>query len=141
MRVSVRINMIKKILVRIFVLILIIVPAFAFAQVEIPPTTSSSGIITIHNPFNCNKIPETNCTFIDLLTSILENVVMPIVSVVVVIWIIWAGFTYVMAQGNEPEIRKAHQRLLWSLIGAGVLLGAEAISKVVQSTVSSLITH
>ena len=132
-------------------LAVLITPLFVSAQVggNQPNTSggysgnqsSGGGIITIHNPFNCKVTPEANCTFINLLTAILENVVMPIVSVVVVVWIIWAGFTYVLAQGNPEELKKAHKRLLWSLVGAGILLGAEAISKVVQNTVTSLITH
>jgi type IV secretory pathway VirB2 component (pilin) len=75
----------------------------------------------------------------ELVTTILNNVVMPIAAVAVVIFIIWAGFTFLQAQGKPAEIDKAKQRLLWSLIGAGVLLGAAGISAVVQSTINSLI--
>ena len=101
---------------------------------------SSPGISgIIHNPFNCRGVQDEQCTFIDLLTSILNNIVIPIASVGVVIYIIYAGFTYVLAQGNPGKIEEAHKRLLWSLVGAGILLGAAGISIVVQNTVHSLI--
>lgn len=64
---------------------------------------------------------------------------MPIAAVAVVVWIIWAGFNFLMAQGNPAKIDQAKQRLLWSLIGAGILLGAAGISTVVQNTVRALI--
>lgn len=63
---------------------------------------------------------------------------MPIAAVAAVVYIIWAGFSYVMAQGNPKEIEAAHQRLLWALVGTGILLGAAAISKVVENTVRGL---
>ena len=64
---------------------------------------------------------------------------MPIAAVAVVCYIIWAGFMYVVAQGNEKKIKEAHDRLLWALIGAGILLGASAISQVVVTTINSII--
>jgi hypothetical protein len=73
-----------------------------------------------------------------LVVALLNNVVMPIAAVASVLYIIYAGFLYVQAQGKPAEIQKAHQNLLWALIGIGVLLGAAGISQVVQNTVKSL---
>ena len=39
---------------------------------------------------------------------------------------------------NPKQIEEAHKRLLWALIGAGVILGAVAISKVVETTVNAV---
>ncbi len=64
---------------------------------------------------------------------------MPIAAVGVVIFIIYAGFMFVVAQGNEAKITAAKSRLLWALVGAGILLGAVGISQVVQNTVDKLI--
>ena len=63
---------------------------------------------------------------------------MPIAAVAVTMWIIWAGFQFLTAQGKPAEIQKAQQNLLWSLIGAGILLGAVAIARVVENTVRAL---
>lgn len=94
--------------------------------------SSNTKIIDIPNPTNAGS------NLIDVLTTVLQKVVMPIAAVAVTLWIIWAGFTFLMAQGKPAEIQKAQQRLLWSLIGAGILLGAAGISKVVVATVDLL---
>jgi hypothetical protein len=56
----------------------------------------------------------------------------------VTLYIIYAGFTFVTAQGNPGEIQKAKQRLLWALIGAAILLGAAGIAEVVKTTVNQV---
>ena len=142
-------NRFKKFLAYSAILTVFIVPIFTYGQnpSSIDGTPNPSSIndpgssdtnINIPNPLNC--APGQDCrTLMGLLTILLNNVVMPIAAVAVVIWIIWAGFTYVMAQGNPTKVAVAHQRLLWSLIGAGILLGAAGISKVVELTVKGLI--
>jgi type IV secretory pathway VirB2 component (pilin) len=118
----------KKFFIHITLLCLVFTPIFLFAQ----GTPCQPGKIC--NPFAGGD------DFMSLLTAILNNVVLPIAAVFVVIFIIYAGFKYVTAQGNPAEIKKAHERLLWSLIGAGILLGASAISQVVQHTVCGFVT-
>ncbi len=118
-----------------------VLPVFVSAEsggLPNPPTggTTNNGIPKLTNPLNCGN----DCTLITFINLLLNNVVMPIAAVLAVVYIIWAGFTYVMAQGNPGEITKAHQRLLWALIGTGVLLGAAGISKVIEATVRSLTT-
>jgi|SRR3989344_5823039 len=126
----------KNVSIQLLILSFLIVPIFVLAQPE--PTTPPVTIpIDIPNPFNCGGA--TPCTLMTLITSILNNVVMPVAAVAVVIWIVWAGFTFLTAQGKPAEIEKAKGRLLWSLIGAGILLGAAGISSVVQNTIGALI--
>jgi len=136
--------MLKKISLIPIIIILMLLPIFSEAEERgttgnIPPPSKID--IKIDNPFNCGKIGTANnsCTLMDLITTILNKIVMPIAAVAVVMWIIWAGFTYLMAQGKPAEIEKAHSRLLWSLVGAGILLGAAGISGVLQSTIEALI--
>lgn len=116
------------------VALIIFVPALVFSQ---PGGTNTNPPITgtIPNPFNCTG----NCTIIDLITAILRNIVMPIAAVGVTFWIIYAGFGFLSAQGNQTKITAAKENLLWSLIGAGILLGAVGISAVVQNTVRALL--
>ena len=129
----------KKISIYLIISIFIILPVFVNSQGSSPPTPlTPSPVFTIPNPLKC-PVPEDCSTLIGLLTALLNNVVMPIAAVAVVMWIIWAGFAYVTAQGNPTKIQKAHQQLMWSLIGAGILLGAAGISLVVQNTITALI--
>jgi hypothetical protein len=118
-------------------------PLMVFAQNSQPtgngtvPSSVTTVGVGIQNPFRCGA--SEDCTLMDLLTAILNNIIMPIAAVFVVLWIIYAGFQFVTAQGNPGAIQKAQKNLMWSLIGAGVLLGAAGISQVIQATVNSLL--
>lgn len=59
-------------------------------------------------------------------------------SILLVVAIVWVGAQFVFAQGQEEKIRDARNALMWTVIGGLVLLGAEAISIVIQATVSTL---
>lgn len=72
-----------------------------------------------------------------LLNSILDFVIR-IGTVVIILMIVYVGFKFVTAQGNESAIRDARQALLWTVVGALILLGAKAISIGLQATVQSL---
>ena len=120
-------------LIHVFVFCLLsalFLPVFIYAQ----DVTGGTSKINIPNPL-ANK----ENSLIGLITTIINSVVMPIAAVFVVVWIIYAGFKYVMAQGNPAKIKEAHQTLLWALVGAGILLGAAGISKVVENTVKQLV--
>ncbi len=124
--------------------VMILAPIATFAQNDgggLPGSGNTGGglpaggqQITIPNPLNCGS----SCTLIDFITTILNTIIMPLAGVAAVVFIIWAGFNYVLAQGNPAKLKEAHQRLLWALIGTGVLLGSAAISQVIQATVKAL---
>jgi len=59
-------------------------------------------------------------------------------AIILVLAIIYVGFKFVTAQGNEEKIREARGALVWTVIGGLILLGAEAISIVIQQTVGGL---
>lgn len=94
-----------------------------------PADTSGGGGLT--NPFNnINSLPE-------LLTAILKGVV-EIGAIFLTLMIVYVGFLFVAARGNEEKIRSARDALMWTVIGGLILLGAEAISLVIQATVKTL---
>lgn len=126
-------NTLKKISIHLLVLSFFIIPTLLLAEGQTTPNTGTTVKFQINNPFKGGD------NLMDLIVALLNNVVMPIAAVAVVMWIIYAGFTFLTAQGKEAEIRKAKDRLLWSLVGAGILLGAVGISKVVETTVKALI--
>lgn len=118
-------------------LFVLIIPISVLAQSPTNPGTPQSPVritATISNP-----LLNANGGLMGLITDILGKIVMPIAAVGVVVWIIWAGFQFVLARGNPSAIGKAQENLLWSLIGAGILLGAYGISQVLQSTINALI--
>lgn len=72
-----------------------------------------------------------------LLSALLSGVIQ-IGSILLILALVWVGFQFVFAQGQEEKIRDARKALLWTVIGGILLLGAEAISLVLKATVESL---
>jgi len=59
-------------------------------------------------------------------------------SIIVVLMYVYVGFKFVAAQGNESKITEAKTMLLWTTIGALVLIGAQVIAMGIQATVQAL---
>lgn|SRR3989344_8549635 len=72
-----------------------------------------------------------------LLADILAFVV-KIGSVVVVLMLVYVGYLFVTARGNDTKLTTAKSALLWTVVGALILLGAEAIALAIQATVEAI---
>jgi uncharacterized membrane protein len=86
----------------------------------------------IENPLNpeLSDIPD----FINALITIVLFVGVPIVTLA----IIYSGFLFVQASGNSEKLGTAKKALLYSVIGAALLLGAFVLSEAIQGTVDQL---
>jgi hypothetical protein len=87
----------------------------------------------INNPLGTNG-PQNIPAFIEALIGIVLIVGIPIV----VLAIIYTGFLFVKAQGNPEEITKAKNALMYTLIGATLLLGAFVIANAIGKTVDEI---
>jgi hypothetical protein len=87
--------------------------------------------VTLINPLKSGTSLES------FLGSILDFVIR-IGTVVVVLMVVYIGFLFVTAQGNDSKLTAAKQNLLWTLVGALILLGAKAIQLGIESTVKAL---
>lgn len=84
----------------------------------------------------CNPISGIE-NITDLIKILLEKVLMigfPLVALA----IIYCGFLFVAARGNSEKITKAKDALLYTIIGAAILLGSWAIAQVISETVTGL---
>ncbi|MBP6855225.1 MAG: hypothetical protein KBD26_03685 [Candidatus Pacebacteria bacterium] len=88
--------------------------------------------VTIDNPLatDIDTLPE----FVEEVLRIVLKVGIPIVT----LFIIYAGLLFVMAAGNPEKLKKAKETLLWTLVGAAVLLGAWVIAEAIQGTLVQL---
>ena len=57
---------------------------------------------------------------------------------VVALAIIYSGFLFVAARGNSEKLTKAKDTLLYTVIGAAILLGAWAIAQMISATINGL---
>jgi|SRR3989338_3242259 len=84
----------------------------------------------------CNPIPKVT-SLGGLIHTLIEGILkigMPIIALA----IIYCGFLFVKAQGKPEEISKAKSALLYTLIGAAILLGSWAIAQMIRDTVLEL---
>jgi Type IV secretion system pilin len=123
-------NYIKKNLLNIIIIaFMLILPVLSLAQEHVPAATDPP--VTIKNPLG------TTSSIPALIKTILEGVVkigMPIL----VLAVIYCGFLFVKAQGKPDEIKKAKDSLLYTLIGAAIILGSWAIAQLIVDTVKHL---
>jgi hypothetical protein len=79
-------------------------------------------------------------TLNSFLLKILSIVTDTIGPVIVILMLVYVGFLFVAAQGNSTKISAAREMLLWTVVGALILLGAKAIAMGIEATVKALST-
>lgn len=89
----------------------------------------------LNNPLAGSGVNTIN-DFVKRLLDIVLTIGVPIVAV----FIILAGFKFVTARGNQAEISKAKDNLLYTMIGAAILLGAWVLANALGETVNELVT-
>lgn len=100
-----------------------------------PDSTGGNGInikTGINNPLSSEL--DTIPKFIEKILEIVLLIGVPIVTLA----IIYSGFLFVTASGNSEKLKKAKQTLLYTLIGAALLLGSFVISKAIVGTVEEI---
>lgn len=118
------------------VALVLIAPHITFGQLTTPSgdggfTTpaGSENAVRVDNPLVADSV-------IQLFETILDVVLIFAVPIIV-FFIIYAGFLYVTARGNENTIKQAHMALLYALIGGLLILGARVLIEVVSGTVDA----
>ncbi len=98
------------------------------------PSTSGSGQnTTLINPLGAG-------TSLPVLLKDILQLIVQVGTVVIVLMLVYVGFLFVTARGEPGKITAARTALLWTVVGALILLGAQAISLGIQSTVQALST-
>lgn len=82
--------------------------------------------------------PIATPTFDDLLFGILDAVIQ-IGVVILILAIIWSGYLFVTAQGNQEQIKRAKNAFTYTMIGGFILVGAWAIAEVVLNTMDAVL--
>lgn len=93
---------------------------------------SSAHAETINFP---NPIKSTD---LKQLVEKFLKVVVEFGAIIAVFFLIYAGFLFVKAQGNESELQKAKQTFFWVIVGGMVILGAHVLSRVIDNTVKQI---
>lgn len=94
------------------------------------PLFFSHAQATLENPL------QSTGTLPALVGAVL-NIFIILVTPIIAFFIIYAGFLYVTGQGNPAKLQQAHKALIYAIIGGVIIIGAGAITAIVQDTVSS----
>ncbi len=102
--------------------------SIAFATVTQLPDTSPA---IIKNPLG------TTSTIPAFILLILDTA-FPIVTLLAIFFMIYAGFRMVIFASNEEKLSEAKRAFLWTVIGVAILLGAKVLSAVICGTINQL---
>ena len=83
----------------------------------------------------CNPIKFPN--FISFSLQVVK-VAIQYGALLIVFFIVFAGFKFVTAQGNSEKVSEARQMLTWIVVGAFVLLGVFVIRAAICGTIVQL---
>jgi hypothetical protein len=103
-------------------------PFVTFAQST--PAASASTPTGLANPLNATSLQ-------GLVSEILGYAIQ-IGSIFLTIMLIYVGFQFVAARGNEEKLQSAKSALLWTVVGGLLLIGAQAIAIAIASTAAAL---
>ncbi|HYD93374.1 MAG TPA: hypothetical protein VEB18_02885 [Candidatus Paceibacterota bacterium] len=100
------------------------------ALIGLTPLLARAQEGVLVNPLRADSLPE--------LIAVILGAVVEIGSIALVLALVWVGFRFVRAQGNDTELKNAREALMWTVVGGLILLGSAVISEVVQRTVEQL---
>jgi uncharacterized membrane protein len=86
--------------------------------------------VQLTNPLTVNTIAE----FVQKLLEVVVNIGV----IVLGIMLVYVGYLFVVAQGNEEKLREAKRAFVWTVIGGAILLGAWGISMAIKEAVDSI---
>jgi hypothetical protein len=98
-----------------------------------PSSTQATDIplkIKLENPLEVDTVQGAIEVFMDAVIKI----AIPFI----VVFLIWSGLQFILAQGNQEKLRAAKQTFWYTIIGALLILGAWAITDAIVGTVNSL---
>jgi hypothetical protein len=120
----------KKLFIHILLATIFLFPLLSFSANPPETTGTDTSLGRVTNPISAETINE-------FIKKILEGVIklgIPIVALAV----IYSGFLFVEARGNSEKLKKAKDALLYTLIGAAILIGSWAIAQLISETILSL---
>lgn len=115
-------------------------PLAAIAQ-NTPTNTgtqpSAPADASLHIPFKLNNPLKGSTDLQGFIAKVLDAVVL-LLTPVVTVMLLYSGFLFVVARGNAEKLGEAKKALMYTLIGAAIVLGAKGFELVIQNTVTCL---
>lgn len=124
-----------------FLVIFVGMPVYSTVHAEVKvddkATQKTTTAPNLNIAFHLDN-PLKNTDSVDsFFQKILKSIVY-LLTPVVVIMLLYSGFRFVTAQGNEEQLATAKKALLYTLIGAAIIIGAEGLSRAIGETIRQL---
>jgi len=103
----------------------------AFSALPLIASAQTSGGGTLKNPTSFSTIQDFIAAF---LKGIVE-ISLPILT----LFIVYAGFLFVSARGNQSKLETAKENFVYVIIGAILILGAWILATLIGATVTQVI--
>lgn len=114
--------------VRLVVLGIILIPQLVYGQLLPGPL----------NPNNYKFEPVTKVKTIEELVTWLIKLFSTLGGILSVLFFMYAGFLYVMAQGDPKKMEKAHRAFWHTVIGTTILVMSTTLATIIQKTIGSI---
>ncbi len=98
---------------------------------------SGGGALQVGGPNAKLKNPINVGTFGELVKKVISAAVTVLMPFVVLAFV-YSGFLFVKAQGKPEDIEKAKEAILYSVVGAFILLGAWGFAQIIGTTVRTI---
>ena len=111
---------------KVFIIILLVLLAGVFML----PILVYGDTVPIQSPITPETIPDLIC----LVTQFITIKLMPPIAVIMMLW---ASFLFLTSAGQPGKIKQANEVVVWTIIGAGILLLSTALITLVMSTLNA----
>lgn len=130
----------KQILMLLALTAIMIIPYFVFAQntaataVAIDKTASSNPMTMLKTIGEKSFNKQTNeNTFVEI-AGLVVNIALSILGVIFIVLMIIAGYTWMMASGNEQKVTESKSTIKRAIIGLIIVLASWAIWNLIFTT-------
>lgn len=99
------------------------------------------ALMVLLAPFVASAVELRNPLQFDTITGFIEALLRSIVYIalpIISLFIVYAGFQFVTAQGNTSKLEAAKKNFLYVIVGALLILGAWALAQLIGNTVNEL---
>jgi flagellar basal body-associated protein FliL len=103
---------------------------------KVPAADDNTGGVRINTGIK-NPLGDSITNIPDFIVKIL-NIVLIIAIPIIALAIIYSGFLFVTSGGNSEQLKKAKKTLLYTLIGAALILGSLIIAESIRGTVEDI---
>lgn len=78
---------------------------------------------------------------LDTAINAILNVFIYLGSIALIVMFVYAGFMFVAAQGDPKKLETARKAFFGTIVGGIILLGAEALSQLIQNTIKPILSQ